>query len=498
MNRKILNLTYASSITDLCEVNSSFDSGILRIAYPGKNRNNSVISKHVFEKCVNTIFNCPIVCSYDRDSDTLGGHDMDVVEQDGNLVLINATTPVGCIPESARIFWEEVAEDDGTVHEYLCAEALLWKRQEAYHKIKRDGIVAHSMEISVKDGESKDGLYYIYDFEFTAFDLIGVEPCFESSSLEMFSKQDFKKQLSEMMLELKESYNQVKTSADEVDNNSLQNYSAKGGKPIVDKNELISKYGIDVDALDFSIDDYSAEELEEKFKAIAEAYTLMSTFMEELTAALGEEKIHDEWGDYSRYVYADVDTEVGEVYCWDTTDWLLYGFTYTMDGDTVIIDFNSKKRKKYIIADFDEGEQPSPFADVFTMLKESVKSNTEWESKYNEASATLQQMSAEVEELKQFKASAEKAAAQNERDEVFARFADLDGVEMFEDLKNDCLNYDADTLENMCYAIRGRQVVPNRFALETKTPKIKVEKENTVGSPYGGLFEKYGFSKENN
>ena len=266
----------------------------------------------------------------------------------------------------------------------------------------------------------------------------------------------------------------------------------------MDKNELISKYGIDVDALDFSIDDYSAEELEEKFKAIAEAYTLMSTFMEELTAALGEEKIHGEWGDYSRYVYADVDTEVGEVYCWDTTDWLLYGFTYTMDGDTVIIDFNSKKRKKYIIADFDEGEQPSPFADVFTMLKESIESNTEWESKYNEASATLQQMSAEVEELKQFKASAEKAAAQNERDEVFARFVDLDGVEMFEDLKNDCLNYDADTLENMCYAIRGRQVVPNRFALEPKTPKIKVEKENTVGSPYGGLFEKYGFSKENN
>ena len=33
MKTEILNLTYASSLTDLCEINSSFDSGILRIAY---------------------------------------------------------------------------------------------------------------------------------------------------------------------------------------------------------------------------------------------------------------------------------------------------------------------------------------------------------------------------------------------------------------------------------------------------------------------------------
>ena len=219
MNNKVLNLTFASSITDLCEVNSSFDSGILRIAYTGENRNGSAISKDVFERCIKTIFNCPIVCNYDRESDTLGGHDMEVVrEKDGALVLVNITTPVGCIPESAKVFWENVTEDDGTVHEYLCAEALLWKRQEAYRKIKKDGIVAHSMEITVKDGETINGVYHIKDFEFTAFALIGVEPCFESSSLEMFSKRDFKAQLSEMMLELKESFNLVNTSNNGVDN----------------------------------------------------------------------------------------------------------------------------------------------------------------------------------------------------------------------------------------------------------------------------------------
>ena len=84
--KKVLNLTFASSLMKLCEVNSSFDSGVLRIAYPGKNRNGSFISKQTFEKCIESIYNCPIVTNYDRDTDTLGGHDMDVVtDKDGNL-----------------------------------------------------------------------------------------------------------------------------------------------------------------------------------------------------------------------------------------------------------------------------------------------------------------------------------------------------------------------------------------------------------------------------
>ena len=191
MKTEILNLTYASSLTDLCEINSSFDSGILRIAYTGDNRNGSSISKDVFERCIKTIYNCPVVCNYDRETDTLGGHDMELVRKDdGSLILVNLTQPIGVVPQTAKVYWETVEEDDGTVNEYLCAEVLIWKRQEAYRKIKKDGITAQSMEITVKDGETINGIYCIKDFEFTAFALIGVEPCYESASL-AFSKQDF-------------------------------------------------------------------------------------------------------------------------------------------------------------------------------------------------------------------------------------------------------------------------------------------------------------------
>lgn len=507
MNNKVLNMTYASSLTDLCEVNSSFDSGILRIAYAGVNRNGSFIDKQTFEKCIKTLYNCPIVCNYDRETDTLGGHDMEVVrDPDGSLKIINVTTPVGCIPESAKTFWDVVEEEDGSTHEYLCAEALLWKRQEAYQKIKRDGITSQSMEITVKDGESVDGIYKIYDFEFTAFALIGVEPCFESASLE-FSKQDFKQQLSQMMLEIKESFSKVTTSAED-DNIDTKNYSMEGGEKVLnEKIELATKYGIDTESLDFSIEDFTIEELEEKFQILAadsaedstvdkdekadDKFALESNVRDELKRVLQNEKVQREWGECDRYWFVDYDKDINEVYCWDTNDWLLYGFEYEVNGDSITINWECKKRKKFAIVDFDEGEQPSPFEEVFMMMEEKIKVNTEWEAKYQKASGTIASMETELGILRQFKTDTETAAAEDAREQVFARFEDLVGVEAFEALREDCMKYDIETIEEKCFAIRGRNSVV-KFAHEVKSPKLKVDKTETTKEPYGGVFQKYG------
>lgn len=509
---KVLNMTYASSLTDLCEINSSFDTGVLRIAYVGENRNHSSISKETFERCIKTMYNCPIVCHYDRETDTLGGHDMEVV-RDGNgaLRIINVTTPVGCIPESAKFWWDTIEEEDGTTHEYLYAEALLWKRQEAYRKIKLDGITAHSMEITVKDGEMIDGVYNIYDFEFSAFALIGVEPCFESSALEMFSKQNFKQQLSEMMQDLKESFNLVNTH-NEVDNTHPQNYSMEGGEKVLeDKKELLAKYNIDIESLGFSIEDFTVEELIEKFEAmnaaksdepaergatagatVEDQFALTSNIIEELHRVLDEAKIQREWGECSRYLYVDCDFDAHEVYCCDVTDWLLYGFTYSLAGDSITIDYDCKKRKKYVIADFDEGEQRSPFAPVFELMEQKLHDSAAWEAKYQSASDTITSMETELGELRQFKTDTETAIAKGARDKVFAQFEDLVGVEAFENLCEHCMEYDVETLEEKCYAIRGRNGTTAKFALEHKTPKLKVEKTETSNEPYGGLFVKYG------
>ena len=299
-----MSIVFSSGISSLTERNSSFDSGVLRVCYTGRNRNNSFISKETFERCMPSIYNCPIVCRYDRDTDTIGSHDMELVEtDDGGMRIVNITQPVGVVPESAKYWWEEI-EDDSGLHEYLCVDVLIWKRQEAYKKIKEDGITDESMEISVKEGGMVDGVYVIKRFEFTAFCLLGTaEPCYESASLELFSRDDFKTQLAEMMQEFKEAFS-LAQSPEGV--GISQNYSEGGEEVLDEKKALAAQYGLDIDKLGFSLEDFSLEELRAKFEEMKAAepaapaagaaqnpenFALEGQFRNELIAALEAEKV---------------------------------------------------------------------------------------------------------------------------------------------------------------------------------------------------------------
>ena len=293
----------------------------------------------------------------------------------------------------------------------------------------------------------------------------------------------------------------------------------------MDKQNLIEKYSIDVNTLDFSIDDFTVEALEEKFKAITEAdkksdpevdidknkFALTSNVVDEIMRALDAEKIQCEWGEWgecSRYFFGDCDFDAMEVYCWDRTDWLLYGFSYKTNGDSIEIDFENKKRKKYVIVDFDEGEQVSPIAQVFEQMEQVITdkfaASAEFEAKYQNASETITSMEAELEELRKFKADTETAAMEEARKseiaEVFAKFEDLVGVEAFENLKTDCdadcMKFELDALEEKCYAIRGRRGIQTKMNFSQKAPKLPIEtpENNKADQPYGGLFEEYGFS----
>ena len=510
--RKVVNLEFASSLTEVCEVNSSFDSAVLRIAYAGRNRNKSYISRQAFEKCIESMYNCPIVCNYDRETDTLGGHDIEVVadKNDGSLRVVNATDPVGVIPMNAKWYWDTVTEEDGTEHEYLFANVLLWKRQEAYRKIKRDGFTSHSMEITVKDGELReDGYFHIYDFEFTAFCLIGVEPCFESSAL-IFSNHEIKQQIAEMMQDLKDSINSIVTPSG--DNNiHPQKYSTEGGKEKLDEvMKLAAEYGIDIESLDFSVEDFTIEELVEKFKEIQEAmnipteepeqpqdFALTHDMIEEICRSLEQETFTTEWGTQPRYWYIDSDLEAGEVYAWDCEDWLIYGFTYNVNGDAVEVNFDSKKRKKYAIVDFDEGEQASPIASVFEnvnkAISDAISEKNEIEGKYNLASDALDAAEAELASLRDYKNQNEENILAEKRAAIFGKFEDLNDIEEFNLLKENCGDMPLDSIEEKCYALRGKYIVPaaKNLALDSgKAPKLPIQPYSVPEEePYGGVVE---------
>lgn len=507
---KLLRLDYASSLTALCEKNSSFDMGVLRVAYPGVNRNRTSISKETFERCLTSMYNCPVVCHYDRDTDSFGGHDMELVcNEDGSMKLVNLTQPVGVIPEGANHWWDFVEEEDGSKHEYLFTEVLLWKRQEAYQKIKNDGITSHSMELKVKDGEMVDGIFQIKDFEFTAFCLISVTPCFESSALEMFAMQEFKQTFAEMMADMKKSFSLVNTS-DEVDDKTQLNNSLKGGEEVLnEKIQLAEKYDIDVESLDYSIEGFTLEELTQKFEAMKaekeqeavdtepeqkeeEKFALTGAVVEEIRRVLCEVKVETEWGSCPQYCYVDCDFERSEVYCYDSKDWLLYGFAYSADGDNVTINFDSKKRMKFEIVDFDNGSQESPFASVYANITNKYHEAAQFETKYNEAVASAEAMKSELDELRTYKQTVETEKKISAQNELFAKFEDLTGIDDFDKLSENRSDFELDVLEEKLYAIRGKFGTIAKFSLENKAPKLKVEKEDKSTEPYGGLFEKYG------
>lgn len=556
MNNKTVRMTFASSLSDICSKNASFDSGVLKICYPGKNRNGSYFEKEDLIRCLPSMYNCPVVCNYDRDTDSLGGHDVELVHSDGNLKLVNKTVPVGVIPESAKYWFAECTEDDGKKHEYLFTEALIWKRQEAYEKIKRDGVTSQSMEILVKDGENEDGVYHIRDFEFTAFTLIGVEPCFEGASLTMESfsqeeKEAFKREMYEMMQDLKESFSTV-TAPDTPsgdDNIPTHNITTEGGDRILDeKMKLLEEFGKKPEDLDFSIEDLSVEELREKLAKFeddepdddpeevdadpeesdadpedanddkdddtddseeegddapaaeddgdddtavagrigspASAYELAGNLREWLrdaVYALGS--FTDEWG-YTcpNYWMVDYDADAGMVYCEDERDWKIYGFSFTMNGDKPVIDSASKKRMKVEYVEFAGEDTQAEAPAVYSILAEGLRKKTE----------EIGEIRSELEDLLAYKKTIENAKAQAEREKIYARFKDLAGTDAFEELKKHAEEYSAETLEEKCYALRGRAVSQAKFSYEPKTPRLVVDKTNgDENEPYGGIVVQY-------
>lgn len=265
--QKNMWLEFPCSISDIVEKNRSFDACTIWVMYHGKNRNRTSISKEAVEKAIPTLYNCPVVCNYNVEEDTIGGHDVEFVKTKNGIKMVNLTDAIGVIPSGAEYRWQ-TRMDNGEEHEYLVVDGLLWKRSSAYDKLKRDGVEGQSMEITINDGKSVDGIYEIYDFDFTAFCILGedVAPCFEGASIETFSLGVYKTRFASLMEDLKKDPSVVTTAL--ADDNT---FSLKGGEGKVNLNELMAKYGLTDTDISFETEGLSTEELEAKFAEIQQA-----------------------------------------------------------------------------------------------------------------------------------------------------------------------------------------------------------------------------------
>lgn len=522
----VMNVVFnssGSSFYNIHELNSSFATGSIDIMYVGENRNGSDISKQSTINALPTLYNVPVVCNYDAESREIGGHDFEVVsDDDGNIRLRNLTMPCGVITDHTTFSFQIKEDENGEEHEYLVADGVvLWKRQDVYDYIVNDcgGKIAHSMEINVLDGCTNDetGYYDVKSFEFTALCLLGnATPCFEGSKLAVYSQVNIKKDVEQMMAELKQYYSTL------ADANADANQITEGGDKMPDEiAKIIQEFGYDPDNLDFSIEGMSVDEVRAKFEemtaakaeageaksdanpATQDTFELNSNLYDHIYEAVRVPTISHGWGDVQRYWLRDFDSEKGEVYVEDGEDWNLYAFGYTLDGDDVIIDWESKTRKKYAIVDYIEGEAKSYPVAASMFAEKANESFNQKESAVaamHDAEEKLAAAQTEIEELRQFKLNTETAARSAEIEAVFAQFADLNGNEMFEALcssvKEDILNASPDSVEEKCYAIRGRMAAPSKFSLDGSAPKLQVEHvddndQNKEELPYGGIVEKY-------
>ncbi|MGF6375106.1 hypothetical protein M2140_000140 [Clostridiales Family XIII bacterium PM5-7] len=498
MEGKKMSLEYSSTLVSIADANPSFDLGVLRVAYTGKNRNGSFISKESFERAIPSMFGCPVVANYIREEDTIGSHDGEiVVKENGNIDYVNITEPVGFVPPGAQWKWEIVQDEE--IHQYLTTEVVLWKRQEAYANIKENGIVKQSMEITVTDSVMLDDYFQIDDFYFTAFCLLGTaEPCFESASLEVFEqKKDMQSQLNEMFEEFKLAF-----ATDDRFNNE------GGGEDKMDKKvqELLEKYSITEEEISFEIEGLTDEELESKFEEVfgetepedepedelemevedepesdpeEDNFALSSDIGRQLYKVISSiERIECDWGSYPRFYMMDFDESASEVYFEDGEDEVIYGAPYTLDGDDVVIDFENKKRKKFAFVDYVEGNQN--FSICSYVCEIGQKTSEEFTTKYEQLNEKYQQL---LDSQKQEKAN-----------DLFAKFeAKLSGDQDYSVLKSEYEKYSLEEIETKLFAMIGKKnfELNNTTVKKDKSSKVTLDfkkDEEKINNPYDGCF----------
>ena len=275
MSKQIINTPSLFKLDDTFE-DERFARVRIAVMHSGINRNNSSFSKKSMEKAKDTFANIPILANVTVHRDKNGneyldysGHDMhleDDLYNDGEQRMIYDEKIVGIVPETNNF---EILKDDETGEYYIFVDALLYRDYGNYCVDvleERGGTTDVSMEIDAIDVayDSKSKALNIKEFIATGITLLGedVTPAMKKANATIFSinEDSRENQLMQIMQELKESLDNY-TSAIQADKTILRKENKKGMK----FEELLAKYNISAEDVDFEYEDLDDSQLEEKF-----------------------------------------------------------------------------------------------------------------------------------------------------------------------------------------------------------------------------------------
>ena len=517
---------------------SRFQAVRVYVAHEKDNYNGSWFDTSVLEKMGSRMAGVPIVGYITKNNineEDFNGHEERLIIQDGDISIEYLGRAYGCIISNNDVEIVQRLHESGEMRNYLCVTGVLWKMfTDSIEIFDRDEVKAQSMELqeeSISGKFEKDGYYHFTDATVRALCILGegILPAMSNSVIEKFSTIDYQNQVQELLSELNESikqFNLQNQSSDlEVDN---INFFEKEDKLVDKKLELLSKHSLTIENISFNIEELSLEEIESK---ITEHFSLLASQKEEgIINALRMEKFMDRWGDectkYSYVNYTDI-----EVFAYDRQDnWNLYGFTYSMSGDNVVIDFETKKRKKFEIVDFVDGETTvfslfpqeaidyavkdnsketeekianfktisTEFEELKTKISEYETTILTHETTITEFEATIETLSSENTKLQEFKSTIE---FENKRIEIEGLIEDFEAVlkdnEEFEQIKKDIIidekliNMEYQVLEDKFFALEGKLKHDSKKKDKVKKSaafsrvNIEIDGNKEIGSEYG-------------
>ena len=259
MKNESLSLNMPVEFINVTPVNPLISSCDIKVLYHGKNRNKSYITKAVANEMAKSLPNIPIVGEYMEEMEDFGDHGQEMIISNKGVKFIRKTVPFGVVPADTKVWWQKYLDSDGVEREYMLCQGYLWTgRYPETNRVLESGN-GQSMELD-KDFmhgewaklENEDSEYFIVsEAVFSALCILGedVEPCFEGANITApnaiysLDKDNFKSEMSNFMLELKEALNNKGGSTEmENEKNNGQDgvvvnapvVNPIGGEPIVE------------------------------------------------------------------------------------------------------------------------------------------------------------------------------------------------------------------------------------------------------------------------
>lgn len=444
----------------------------LRVCHDGRNRNGSAFSLQGFEAAKDSIRNIPILghVLFDEDGQPqFGGHDYYVrTDSDGKIILNDQgepkfhyeEVPIGLIPESCNYAIEEYKG-----RRYVCVDALIWRdyANEAEDIIERDQDIQLSMETDILDAEFDRtyGVYNVTNFVYRAVTYLGNDhlPAMADAGATIAQytqtkREHFDEMWFALQSDLQDNVNETEanTLSEEIKNQNVEETEFDTNEP-----ETVEEHSEENEAPE-QAEDKPAENHETVTEGqnSKKAYSLLSNIVDSIGSALSTYTYEYDGMAHPKYYFEDIDPDKQLAYVYSMEDGHYYSVPYAVEGDSISLIHNFT-RQVLSYRDFVVGQ------DTDTNFSDGTRGVVAQEA-YSSLKKSYEESQKELEELRTYRAQIEAEKKQIEVEAVFQKFEDLAGNAEFEALKEKAADYEVADLEKECYALRGKNIVPNKFS----------------------------------